>query len=142
MRVLLRPSEPTDVRARVDDALAAGEVVRDGSELRVGTTAPLDGDALRSAAANAARSLRRTGGTIAWSARDETDVRALVEGTAYGAYDPGLYKRGYDGRPAVDVALDAPAELHALAKRQATVVEHLDRARDLSNRPPNDLTPD
>ncbi|NUR76432.1 MAG: leucyl aminopeptidase family protein [Thermoleophilia bacterium] len=68
-------------------------------------------------------------------------MRALVEGTAYGAYDPGLFKDGYASRPELTLALDAPAELHELASRQATVMRHLDTARDLANRPPNDLPP-
>jgi leucyl aminopeptidase len=147
MRVLLRPSEPSDLRARIDGDLAAGEAIRDGRELRVGAGELVDADALRAAAAGAARSLRRTGGTLAWRVDDalplapEAQVRALVEGTAYGAYDPGLFKRGYASRAPLDLALDAPAELHALAERQATVMKHVDAARDLSNRPPNDLTP-
>ncbi|HEY2325887.1 MAG TPA: leucyl aminopeptidase family protein, partial [Gaiellaceae bacterium] len=69
------------------------------------------------------------------------DVRAIVEGTAYGAYDAGLFKTGYASRPQLDLALDAPAELHALAERQAVISRHIDGARDLANRPPNDLTP-
>jgi leucyl aminopeptidase len=141
MRVEIRPSQESDVRARVDDALAAEEVVRDGSELRVGTNAALGLDGLRSSAARAARSLRRRGGTIAWTAADADEVRALVDGTAYGAYDPGLFKEGYEERPSVDLAIDAPPELQAVAERQATIVRHLDAARDLANRPPNDLTP-
>src|SRR6516165_5506364 len=105
MRVEIRPSQESDVRARVDDALAAEEVVRDGSELRVGTNAALGLDGLRSSAARAARSLRRRGGTIAWTAADADEVRALVDGTAYGAYDPGLFKEGYEERPSVDLAI-------------------------------------
>jgi leucyl aminopeptidase len=141
MRVELRPSDPSDVRARVDETLPAGELVRDGGELRVGVDASYGTDALRTAAALAARSLRREGGVVAWSATGAEDVRAIVEGTAYGAYDAGLFKRGYVSRPAVDLALDAPADLEELAQRQSTIVRHLDVARDLANRPPNDLTP-
>jgi len=147
MRVLLRAGEPSDVRARLDDALPAGEIVRDGGDLRTGTASPVTGDALRAAAAHAARSLRRTGGTIAWSVDSalplsaEEQVRAIVEGTAYGAYDPGLFKNSYASRPKLELALDAPAELQSLAERQATIARHIDGARDLANRPPNDLTP-
>lgn len=147
MRVLLRASEPSDVRARIDAGLPPSELVHDGNELSVGAYSPLDGDALRAAAAVAARDLRRTGGTIAWQVdtslelQPETQVRALVEGTAYGAYDPGIFKRDYPDRPAVDLALDAPPELHPLAERQATIVRHVDAARDLANRPANDLSP-
>jgi leucyl aminopeptidase len=139
MRVDIRPSQANDVRARVDESLSSGEIVRDGDELRVGIDSTSDG--LRTAAAAAARSLRRKGGTIAWNASNEEDVRAIVEGTAYGAYDPGLFKGGYAERPALDLALDAPAGLKELAERQATIARYIDGARDLANRPPNDLTP-
>jgi leucyl aminopeptidase len=147
MRVEIRGPEGSDVRARTDSALRAGEVRREGSELRVGLAAGADADALRAAAAVAARTLRPAGGSIAWSL-DETlglapgeQVRALVEGTGFGAYDPGLYKSGYADRPELTLALDAPEELRELAERQATIARHLEAARDLSNRPPNDLTP-
>ena len=141
MRVEIRPSQGEDVRARVDESLPAGEIVGDGSELRVGVDSSIGSDGLRTAAALAARSLRRQGGTVAWSATTEDEVRAIVEGTAYGAYDTGLYKRGYVSRPELVLALDAPADLKQLAERQATVARHIDGARDLANRPPNDLTP-
>ncbi|MDP9283444.1 MAG: leucyl aminopeptidase family protein, partial [Actinomycetota bacterium] len=83
----------------------------------------------------------------AWSLDDslglagDEQVRALVEGTGFGAYDPGLYKSGYATRPELTIALDVPDELRDLAERQATIARHLDTARDLSNRSPNDLTP-
>ncbi len=142
MRVVFRGAADGDVQARVDPELSPGELVRDGSELRVGAPGYPGSDALRAAAAQAARSLRRTGGTVAWAAGTEADVRAVVEGTAYGAYDAGLFKEGYTRRHEVVLALDAPESLHALAERQAVVMRHLDAARDLTNRPPNDLTPE
>jgi leucyl aminopeptidase len=141
MRVEIREPASSDVRASLDVALPAGEVRRSDGELRVGAVEPLDGVALRSAAAAAARTLRVEGGTIAWRADDDRQARAIVEGTAYGAYDPGLFKRGYADRPELTLALDAPAALHDLARRQALVARHIDAARDLANRPPNDLTP-
>ena len=39
------------------------------------------------------------------------------------------------------LALDVPDELRGLVERQATIARHLDAARDLANRPPNDLNP-
>ena len=147
MRVEIRGQASSDLRARVDRALPAGEVQRVGDELRVGVPFTRDVDALRTGAAAAARSLRRTGGTIAWSIDDslglaaDEQVRALVEGTCFGAYDPGLYKNGYAARQELTLALDAPDELRGLAERQAAIARHLDAARDLSNRSPNDLTP-
>jgi leucyl aminopeptidase len=141
MRVEIREPKSSDVRASIDPALPAGEIRRSEGELRVGASEPLDADARRTAAALAARALRSEGGTIAWHADDADQARAIVEGTAYGAYDPGLYKRGYDERPELTLALDAPADAHDVANRQAAVARHVDAARNLANRPPNDLTP-
>ncbi|HEU5216955.1 MAG TPA: hypothetical protein VFU30_15620, partial [Gaiellaceae bacterium] len=141
MRVETREPGGSDVRARVDPDLPAGELRRSDDELRVGAPDLPNGDGLRTAAAAAARALRREGGSVAWQARDDGEVRAIVEGTAYGAYDPGLFKRGYPDRAELTLALHAPAELHELAQRQATIARHLDSARNLANRPPNDLTP-
>jgi len=141
VRVETREPGGSDVQARVDPDLTAGEIRRDGAELRVGALDLPAPDDLRAAAALAARSIRSEGGTIAWRATTDADTRAIVEGTAFGAYDPGLFKSSYSRRPEVTLVLDAPAELHALAERQALVMRHLDTARDLANRPPNDLTP-
>jgi len=147
MRLELRNAADGDVVAQIDSNLPGGEVTRDGSRLLVGYTPSLGADGLRQAAALAARSLRRTGGSVAWGVSDALDldavaqVRALVEGTAFGAYDAGLRKSGYADRPTVVLALDAPADLHALAERQAVISAHLDTARDLANLPPNELNP-
>ncbi len=147
MRVETRAAGGSDVRARIDSDLPAGEVRLGERELRVGAAAALGADGLRAAAAVAARALRREGGTIAWTVNEllgvapADQVRALVEGTAFGAYDPGLFKSGYANRSTLTLALDAVTDLHGLAERQAVVARHLGEARDLANRPPNDLTP-
>jgi leucyl aminopeptidase len=141
MRVETREPEGSDVRARVDPELDPGEIRRSDTELRVGAPVLPGSDALRAAAANAARSLRGAGGTIAWQAENADDARAIVEGTAYGAYDSGLFKRRYEARPELTLVLAAPPALHDLAQRHALVARHVDAARDLANRPPNDLTP-
>jgi len=149
MRVEITGASVRDgaVRARLDESLPIGELRRNGDELRVGVPDQIDADGLRTAAAVAARAQRREGGTIAWTigehrtlSRDE-QVRALVEGTVYGAYDPGLFKRGYAERPELTLALAGADELRDAVERAATVARHIDRARDLSNRPPNELTP-
>jgi leucyl aminopeptidase len=147
MRVELRPAGAGDLAGRLDPDLAAGEVRRRDDAVVVGLDPAADGDALRAAAAAAARALRGDGATVAWhvdpSLRLEPaeQVRAFVEGTAFGAYDPGLWKQGYAGRPELSLALDAPDDLHDLAIRQATVSRHVEAARDLANRPANDLNP-
>jgi hypothetical protein len=117
MRVETRQPSASDVQASIDSALTAGEVRRTATEVRVGAPAVRDADGLRTAAAWAARALRADGGTIAWRAEDADEVRAIVEGTAYGAYDPGLFKGGYTGRPELTLAVDAPLELHGLVAR-------------------------
>jgi leucyl aminopeptidase len=142
VRVETREAAATDVRARLDPDLEPGEVRYDAGALRVGTPELPGHDGLRSAAAHAARSLRREGGSIAWRAENADEVRAIVEGSAYGAYETGLFKERYAARPELTLVVDAPADLHALARRQEVVTRHLARARDLSNRPPNDLTPE
>ena len=105
MHLELRDAADGDIVAQIDPALPGGEVVRDGSRLLVGYTGALGLDGLRQSAALAARSLRRTGGSVAWQVAESLElapadqVRALVEGTAFGAYDPGLRKSGYADRP-------------------------------------------
>jgi leucyl aminopeptidase len=147
MRLELRHAADGDVVAQIDSDLPGGEVTRDGTRLLVGYAPALGADGLRQAAAVAARSLRRTGGSIAWQVSDTLglasadQVRALVEGTAFGAYDTGLRKRGYADRPPIVLALDIADDLHALAERQAVISAHLDTARDLANLPPNELNP-
>jgi leucyl aminopeptidase len=104
----------------------------------------LDGwgdDGLRGAAASVARARRRQGGTIVWRAGSESEVRAIVDGTAFGAYDSGLRKRGYGERPELALVIDADETLRSVAERQAVVAAHVAAARDLSNLPPNELTP-
>ena len=147
MRLELREAADGDVVAQIDQDLPGGELIRDGSLLLVGHAAPLGLDGLRQSAALAARSLRRTGGTIAWRVTDALElapgdqVRALVEGTTFGAYDTGLRKSGYADRPEIVLALDVDPALHPIAERQAIVAQHIDGARDLANLPPNELTP-
>jgi leucyl aminopeptidase len=142
VRVETREPADTDVRARLDPELEPGDVRREAHEVRVGAPDLPGHDRLRSAAAAAARSLRRDGGSIAWHAESADEVRAIVDGTAYGAYDAGLFKRRYAERPVLTLVVDAPAGLHDVVHRQAVITRHLDAARDLANRPPNDLTPE
>ncbi len=147
MRVELRPSGAGDQVVHVERDLAAGEIRHREAGLAAGIGDSPDGETLRTAAAAAARALRAEGGTVAWrvdatlAVTPAEQVRAFVEGTAFGAYDPGLHKRGYAGRAEVGLALDAPPELHDLAIRQATVSRRIEAARNLVNRPANDLTP-
>jgi leucyl aminopeptidase len=147
MRVEIREPAGSDLRASVDPALPPGDVRRSEEAVRVGAPETLDADALRTAVASAVRAVRDEGRSIAWSidpalglaAADQ--ARAIVEGAAFGAYDPGLYKRDHADATEPTLALAAPDELRGLIERQAVVARHLDAARDLVNRPPNDLFP-
>jgi leucyl aminopeptidase len=141
VRVETREPAGSDLRATIAPDLKAGEVRRSGGEIRVGATEPLDSDDLRTAAAVAARALRGEDATIAWRAEDDDEARAIVEGTAFGAYDPGLFKRDYETRAELTLALAAPDGLRERIQRHATVMRHVEHARNLANRPPNDLTP-
>ena len=114
MRVELRPAGTGDRAVHLDAELSTGEIRHRQDGLVAGAQGPLDADTLRTAAAAAARSLRGEGGTVAWRVDPSLpvtpaeQVRAYVEGTAYGAYDPGLLKQDYAGRAEVALALDAP----------------------------------
>src|SRR4029077_17583108 len=69
---------------------------------------------------------------------------ALVEGTILGAYSPGRWKSNNDEPRAPErivVGHAADPELQAAVERAAIVAERANRARDLSNMPPNELTP-
>jgi leucyl aminopeptidase len=143
MDVEIRPgiSVEADLVARVDTILPAWETSRAGGELRVGVADGLGLDGLRGAAAAAARAARRDGGRLAWHAAGADEVRAIVEGTSFGLYDPGIRKRGYGEGPDLTLLLDADESLRPLAERQAVVARWVSGARDLSNLPPNELTP-
>ena len=116
---------------------------------RVGPTP--DGDSIRTAAAAVARAATRFGGSIGWLI-DPTlpldpveQARAAVEGVAYGSYNPGRWKSdGVAAKPIdrlVLVGMDDPA-IAAAAERAALVAVWVDRARDLANAPPNELSPE
>src|SRR5215210_3317000 len=119
MRVEIRPgaAADADLVARVDDTLPAGEIELGTNELRVGALQGWGADGLRAAAAAAARSRRRAGGEIVWRAGGGDEVRALVDGTAYGAYDAGLRKGAYTDRRELTLVLDADDAVRPFAER-------------------------
>ena len=117
----------------------------------VGARDEVDADALRTAGAAAAQALSRVGGTLVWLLDESLPVplpeqaRALVEGTLIGGYSPGHWKTsaGTQPRPLERVVLGhvETEELRAAVERGALLAERTNRARDLSNMPPNELTP-
>ena len=108
----------------------------------------LDADAIRDAAAAVAR--LGIEGTLAWLLDDSLPLsaadqaRAAVDGVVLGAYDEGRWKTGAQPRPQPKrltlVSVDERAL--QLAQRTERVAQWANRARDLANRPPNDLTPE
>jgi leucyl aminopeptidase len=115
----------------------------------VGARDEVDADALRTAGATAAQALSRVGGTLAWQLDSSLPVplreqaAALVEGTILGAYSPGRWKSTQDAKPfeRIVISADETPELRAAAERAAVLADRVNRARDLANEPPNELTP-
>jgi leucyl aminopeptidase len=110
----------------------------------------LDADAFRTAAAAVARELRRADRSVAWPLDPKLPLplveqaRAVVEGVILGSYDPGSWKsNGKELEPPKSVVLvtDETA-LKEPALEAARVAEWANRARDLANAPPNELTPE
>ena len=115
----------------------------------VGARDEVDAEALRTAGSAAAQALSRVGGTVSWQL-DETlpvplpeQAAALVEGTILGAYSPGRWKSTSDTHPVERIVIRAEetAELREAVERAALVADRANRARDLANTPPNELTP-
>jgi leucyl aminopeptidase len=115
----------------------------------VGMRDEVDADALRTAGATTAQALSRVGGTLVWLLDESLPVplpeqaAALVEGTILGAYSPGNWKSEKEARAPerIVVGHDGEAGLQEAVERAATVADQANRARDLSNMPPNELTP-
>jgi leucyl aminopeptidase len=113
-----------------------------------GAAETLDEDAVRTAAASTVRAANALGGTVVW-AFDEAlplepaqQVRAVVEGALLGGYDPGRWKTGSDRpRAARLVIAGAPDGLGETAARAEVVARWTNRARELVDGPPNEVTP-
>ena len=140
----LRGERGEAVLLHTDGGLHAPRVVAVG----LGTSP--DADAFRTAGGAAARALERVGGTLGWLLDESLPLplseqaAALVEGTVIGAYSPGLWKTtDAKRRPIERIVLGhfETQELRAAAERAAILAERTNRARDLANTPPNELTP-
>src|SRR5919202_364974 len=132
----------------VDSDVGAPRVAAAGA----GPSGSVDADALRTAAAAVARAASRFGGTVGWVLDPSLDLppaeqaRAVVEGIVLGAYEPARWKTN-SSRPkpisGIALAVDgAPDEVADAARRAARVATWANRARDLANAPPNELTPE
>jgi leucyl aminopeptidase len=145
--------DPDRVR-RVGDAylvhLAKADGGRDVVVVGLGDAEELDSDAVRTAAAAATRQLHRAGSSLAWPLDEQLSVpleeqaRAVVDGVLLGSYDPGSWKsNGKEVEPPQRlVLLTGEPSLEEHAERTARVAEWANRARDLANAPPNELTPE
>ena len=141
----LRGERGEAVLLHLDGELEAPRLVAAG----VGKRDEVDADALRTAGAAAAQALSRVGGTLVWLLDESLPVplpeqaAALVEGTILGAYSPGHWKSKDDTRAPERIVIGhaGEPELQAAVERAALVAERANRARDLSNMPPNELTP-
>src|SRR5207249_659568 len=99
-----------------------------------------------------ARAAGRFGGTIACALDSSLPLpeleqaRAVVEGIVLGAYDPGRWKtNGVPPRPIERIAFvtsDDATGVAETAERAARIAKRANRARDLANAPPNELTPE
>jgi leucyl aminopeptidase len=113
----------------------------------VGKRAEVDADAIRTAAAAVARRLGDVGGTLAWTLDDslplplDEQARAVVEGALLGAYSPARWKTDAKPGKRIEKILLYGAEDEDAGKWAATVSKWVNRARDLANSPPNELTP-
>ena len=141
----LRGDRGETVLLHLDGELEAPRLVAAG----VGRRDEVDADALRTAGAAAAQALSRVGGTLVWLLDESLPVplnqqaAALVEGTILGSYSPGRWKSNHETKAAERIVIahtDDP-ELRAAVERAAIVADRANRSRDLSNMPPNELTP-
>jgi leucyl aminopeptidase len=123
----------------------------DGRYTATVEVAPGDADAVRTAAALLARDPHVQGTAVAWQLDDQLGLstvdqaRAIVEGTLLGGYDPGRWKTQTKPRKPIEqvtLLTDDGDGLREVAQRAAQVAEWTNRARDLANAPPNELTPE
>lgn len=110
----------------------------------------VDADVLRDAAAATVRELRATtGGAVAFPL-DETlplplreQAAAAVEGALLGGYEPGAWKTvTREGAEVSTFTLVTDGDVEGAIRRAETTACWANRARDLVNRPANDLTPE
>jgi leucyl aminopeptidase len=137
--------EPGSARlVHVDGKMSAARVVVAG----IGPADQVDADALRTAAAAVTEETGRFVESIAWVIDDslpvpaEEQAQALIEGTVLGAYDTGHWKHDNHKPKLAKLILCGDSSLSEAAERAAQISEWVNRARDLVNSPPNELTPE
>ena len=153
---------PAGADSRVGDLIASGEagtgfgetalVSDNGRRLVVaGLGRRADADSIRTAVGGAANETRRVGGSLAYlvdpalAVSIEEQARAAADGLVLGTYDTRQWRsqRPEDRKPFERLVLvGADDAAVAAGARAARVAEWANRARDLSNAPPNELTPE
>ncbi|MBM9505414.1 leucyl aminopeptidase [Actinacidiphila acididurans] len=129
---------PAGVKSPVVVVVGLGEAPADG--------APVDAEALRKAAGCAARALAGARkAAFALPAAEAAEVEAVATGALLGAYAFTAYQAEGGKTPLGEVAVVGAKprdKAHkAAAERAEAVAAEVNRARDLINTPPNDLTP-
>ena len=152
---------PRGASERVRELVSSGEAgtefgavavtVVDGQRVVIaGLGRRADADAVRTAVAGAARETRRVGGTLAYVVNDSLAIdaaeqaRAAADGLVFGTYDTRQWRsKGITGKKPFDrlVIVGGGDGATAAAERAARVASWANKARDLSNSPPNELTP-
>jgi leucyl aminopeptidase len=113
----------------------------------LGARDEFDPERARVAAAVAHRRAREGGAaTLCWETPAHTGpeiAEGLVQGTILGAYRFDRFKRDADddARSVSRLIVSAPTDVSAPVARAHVLATAQNRARDLGNRPPNDLTP-
>src|SRR3954462_12313919 len=153
---------PGAAHERVRELVASGEAGTDFGAVTVtsidGQRLPIaglgrraDADAVRTAVAGAARETRRVGGTLAYVVNDSLaldaaeQARAAADGLVFGTYDTRKWRsREITGKKDFErlVIVGGEDGATAAADRAARVATWANQARDLSNSPPNELTPE
>jgi leucyl aminopeptidase len=107
----------------------------------------IDADAVRTAVATAVHASPRVGGTLAYAVAESLPVSreeqsaAAADGLVLGAYDQGQWRSADRPRKEFErlVLVGGDADR---GRRAAQIAGWVNRARDLANAPPNDLTPE
>ena len=113
-----------------------------------GETPLLDADALRTAAAAVVGEAGEFAESIAWPIDNalplsgEEQAGALVEGTILGAYDPARWKQNGRQAKLETLIICGDSGLAGAAERAARISGWVNRARDLVNSPPNEMSPE
>ena len=144
-------AESGEIRGTYDSATIVHSAVQGAKRVAVaglGKRESLNADSLRTAAAAVARRAN-FGGTIAWVLDSSLPLelaeqaRAVADGVVIGSYDPGRWKSEKPERRAIErLVLVTDADLAEDADRAGRVAAWTNRARDLSNTPANELTPE